>query len=116
LSVSEIRVTGVAGRMTENGFARTMSRAGYQNWVTTTFAIICLPSCWHRTTHAFCPDDISPCDHTLFDPSCILGPNQITDVCLSALAVKDDGRLAGLDRNVPVCAIRGAEPKHLAML
>jgi uncharacterized protein len=45
-----------------------------------------------------------------------LGPNQITDVYLLALAVKNDGRLATLDRSIPIAAVRGAEKRHVAMI
>jgi uncharacterized protein len=102
--------------LTENGFARIMSQLGYKNRVTTTFAIDLLAEQMTADDHAFWPDDISLCDYTRFDPNCILGPNQITDVYLLALAVKNGGRLATLDRNVPLGAVRGAEPKHLAVL
>ena len=102
--------------LTENGAARIMSQAGYKDRVTTTFAIDLLAEQLRETDHAFWADDISLCDYTLFDPSSILGPNQITDVYLLALAVKNGGRLATLDRNVPLHAVRGAEPKHLAVL
>jgi len=102
--------------LTENGFARIVSQSGYKNRVTTTFAIDLLAQQGLEADHAFWPDDISLCDHTLFDPNCILGPNQITDVYLLALAVKNSGRLATLDRNVPLRAVRAAEPKHLVMI
>ncbi len=102
--------------LTENGLARIMSQSGYKNRVTTTFAIDLLAEQMDATDHAFWPDDISLRDGTRFDPSCILGPSQITDVYLLALAVKNGGRLATLDRSVPLRAARGAEPGHLAML
>jgi uncharacterized protein len=102
--------------LTENGVARIMSQPGYKKPVTTTFAIDLLAQQVLESDHAFWPDDISLRDYTLFDANCILGPNQITDVYLLALAVKNGGRLATLDRNVPLRAVRGAEPKHLAML
>jgi uncharacterized protein len=102
--------------LTENGAARIMSQAGYKDRVTTTFAIDLLTEQLGEADHAFWPDDISLCDYTLFDPKAILGPNQITDVYLLALAVKNDGRLATLDRSVPLRAVRGAEPRHLVMI
>src|SRR5208282_5743375 len=75
--------------LTENGLARIMSQSGYKNRVTTTFAIDLLAEQMGEADHAFWPDDVSLCDRTLFDPRCILGPNQITDVYLLALAVKN---------------------------
>jgi uncharacterized protein len=102
--------------LTENGMARIVSQSGYKNPVTTTFAIDLLAEQVGDSDHAFWPDDISLRDSALFDPSCILGPNQITDVYLLALAVKHGGRLATLDRSVPLRAVRGAEARHLAMI
>jgi len=102
--------------LTENGLARIMSQPGYKNPVTTTFAIDLLAEQMGETDHAFWPDDISLRDVTLFDASSILGPNQITDVYLLALAVKNGGRLATLDRSVPLRAVRDAEPRHLVMI
>jgi uncharacterized protein len=55
-------------------------------------------------------------DAAFFVPTCILGPNQITDVYLLALAVKYSGRLATFDRSIPIAAARGAEPRHLAVI
>jgi uncharacterized protein len=102
--------------LTENGLARIMSQSGYKNRVTTAFAIDLLSEQIGETDHAFWPDDISLCDGSKFDPSRILGPSQLTDVYLLALAVKNAGRLATLDRSVPLGAVCGAEPRHLAMI
>ncbi len=52
----------------------------------------------------------------IFDHSHILGPNQITDVYLLGLAVKNGGRLVTFDRGVPIKAVRGAEARHLVVL
>jgi len=102
--------------LTENGLARIMSQSGYKNRVTATFAIDLLAEQVGETDHAFWPDDVSLRNGALFDPSCILGPNQITDVYLLALAMKNGGRLATLDRSVPLRAVRGAEPRHVAVI
>lgn len=102
--------------LTENGAARIMSQAGYKDRITTTYAIHLVAEQLRELDHVFWPDDISLSDYALFDPSSILGPNQITDVYLLALAVKNGGRLATLDRSVPLRAVRAAEPKHLVMI
>jgi predicted nucleic acid-binding protein len=46
----------------------------------------------------------------------ILGPGQITDVYLLALAVRHGGRLVTFDRGVPIAAVKGAKPEHLVSL
>jgi uncharacterized protein len=102
--------------LTENGFARIMSQPGYKKPVTTTFAIDLLAEQMNKSDHVFWPDDISLYDGARFDSSRILGPNQITDVYLLALAVKNGGRLVTFDRSVPLAAVRGAEPRHLVVI
>jgi len=68
-----------------------------------------------RTDHVFWPDDLSLADRDVFDFNGILGPNQITDAYLLAIAVKNAGRFATLDRGVSLRAVRGAKPQHLAV-
>ena len=62
------------------------------------------------------PDDISLRDTALIDPAAILGPKQITDVYLLALAVKNGGRLVTFDHRISFAAVRGAEARHLVVL
>jgi hypothetical protein len=45
-----------------------------------------------------------------------MGPSQITDAYLLALAVQNDGRLVTFDRTIPLSAVRGAEPRHVVAL
>ena len=102
--------------LTENGMTRIMSQPTCKNRITTTFAIDFLAEQVAKTDHVFWPDDVSLRDSGVFDPSWILGPNQITDVYLLALAVKNGGRLATFDRGVPLRAVHGAEAGHLAVI
>jgi toxin-antitoxin system PIN domain toxin len=102
--------------LTENGMARIMSLSTYKNPITTTFAIDLLADQIEKTDHAFWPDDFSLREREWIDPSRILGPNQITDVYLLALAVKNGGRLVTLDRSIPLRAVYRAEPKHMVVL
>jgi toxin-antitoxin system PIN domain toxin len=102
--------------LTENGMARIMSQSGYKNPITTTFAIDLLAEQIEKTDHEFWPDDISLRTADYVNAGRILGPNQITDVYLLALAVKNGGRLVTLDRAVPLRAVHGAEARHLVVL
>ena len=102
--------------LTENGLARIMSQPSYKNRITTTFAIDLLSEQMREGDHTFWPDDLSLTDIDWFFADAILGPNQITDVYLLALAVKNDGRLMTLDRSIPLRAVRQAEARHLVML
>ena len=68
------------------------------------------------TDHAFWPDDISLLDERLIERSRVLGPKQLTDIYLLALAVKHDGRLVTFDRAIPIAAVRGAQARHLVVI
>jgi uncharacterized protein len=102
--------------LTQNGFARILSQQTYPKPVPAAEAIACLAEQTERTDHVFWPDDLSIADGAAFDASGILGPNQITDAYLLALAVKNNGRLATLDRSILLRAVCGAEPRHLAVI
>ena len=79
-------------------------------------AISALRTGLEQPDHEFWPDDISITDAIVFDHAYILGPNQITDVYLLGLAVKNGGRLVTFDRGLPLKAVRGAEARHLVAL
>ena len=102
--------------LTENGMVRIMSQSGYKKRISATFAIDLLSEQVGKTDHAFWPDDLSLRDNDWIDPDRILGPNQITDAYLLALAIKNGGRLATFDRSITPHAVRHAERRHLAVI
>ena len=102
--------------LTQNGFARVISQQSYRKPLPTAEAIGRLAEQIERTDHVFWPDDISIADAAAFDRSGILGPNQITDAYLLALAVKNGGRLVTFDQSIPLRAARAAEPRHLIVM
>jgi len=79
-------------------------------------AVVALRTGLDQPNHEFWPDDISIIDDAVFDHTFILGPNQITDIYLLGLAVKNGGRLVTFDRGLPLKAVRGAEARHLVAL
>jgi toxin-antitoxin system PIN domain toxin len=102
--------------LTQNGFVRIACQPRYPRPARLVDAFAVLGSQLALPDHEFWPDDISVADETLFDHANVLGPNQITDVYLLALAVKHGGRLVTFDRGLPLKAVRGAEPRHLVAL
>lgn len=66
--------------------------------------------------HEFWADDYSICDGSAVRRNYILGPNQITDVYLLALAVRNNGRLVTFDRAISHESVKGGEAKHLVRL
>jgi uncharacterized protein len=102
--------------LTQNGFVRIACQGRYPKRPTAAQAIEQLSLQLAEPSHEFWPDGISIAEAALFDRTHILGPKQIADVYLLALAVKNCGRLVTFDRGVPLRAVRAAEPKHLVML
>jgi uncharacterized protein len=102
--------------LTQNGFLRVVSQPSYPNPVPLAFAREFLARQISDTDHAFWPDDISLLDPARFDIALVQGPRQLTDLYLLALAVKNAGRLATLDRTIPTGAVRGAGNEHLAAI
>ncbi len=103
--------------LTQNGFTRIMSQSELSG---PSSASRCFGSCcrsaWTEPGHEFWPDDVSIVDPGLFDHTRILGPKQLTDIYLLALAVKHGGRLVTFDRTVPLAAVRQATPDNLVIL
>jgi hypothetical protein len=66
--------------------------------------------------HDLWPDGLSITDENVFDRSNLLGPNQITDVHLLGLAVRNGRRLGTLDCGLALTAVRGAGAGHLVAL
>jgi uncharacterized protein len=102
--------------ITENGFVRIMSRPGRSSRVSAPSAIAALRGQVATEGHEFWSELISITDPTVFHHERILGPNQITDVYLLALTVRNAGRLVTFDRAIPLPAVHGAEQRHLVVL
>jgi uncharacterized protein len=102
--------------LTQNGFVRVILKPGYERPIVLQTALSALAAQVGQAEHEFWSDDISITDEALFDHAFILGPNQITDVYLLGLAVKNGGRLVTFDRGLPLKAVRGAEVRHLIVL
>jgi|SRR5579862_7995429 len=102
--------------LTQNGFVRIACQGSYPQRPTAAQAIEQLRLQLAEPSHEFWPDTISLADAGLFDRRFILGPNQITDVYLLALAVKNGGRLVTFDQSVSLAAVRGAQPQQLLVL
>ena len=102
--------------LTQNGFVRVMSQPSYRQNRSIADAAALLKAGVLQRGHALWPDDVAMTDVHMFDHSRILGPKQITDIYLLALAVRNEGRLVTFDRGIPLAAVRSAEPRHLIVL
>jgi uncharacterized protein len=102
--------------LTQNGFLRIVSQPRYSYPISLGDAFEHLRRNTQSNEHAFWTDEVSLLDEQVINRDHILGPKQLTDVYLLALAVKRGGRLATFDRGIPIAAVRKAEPRHLVVL
>jgi hypothetical protein len=100
----------------ENGTARVMSSPGYPNPLPIGEVLARFEAAARASRHEFWPDDVSLTDTAVFDRRALLGPKQITDRYLLALAVKNGGRLVTFDQAIRPTAVRGASTSHLVQL
>jgi toxin-antitoxin system PIN domain toxin len=102
--------------ITQNGCVRILSQPGYSNPLPTAEVIARLAEAAHHARHEFWPDATSLLDAQVFDRQRLLGPRQVTDAYLLALAVDRGGRFVTFDRRVPIDAVRGAQKRHCVVL
>jgi toxin-antitoxin system PIN domain toxin len=102
--------------ITQNGCIRIFSQPSYPNTVPAAQVAGRLAEATQHPSHVFWPDSTS-----LLHPGClvwekVLSSRHVTDVYLLALAVRQGGKFVTLDRGIPLGAVEGALPEHLAIL
>lgn len=102
--------------LTQNGFVRIISQPRYPNRLPPEIAIERMGRACGSPHHVFRPCDITVADDTLVNRRAILGPSQVTDAYLLALAVRHEDRLVTLDRRIALAAVKGATSDHLAVV
>lgn len=102
--------------ITQNGFVRIISQPRYPSPVPVAQAVARLARAAGTSSHEFWPCSVSLLDDLVIERERVLGPRQVTDVYLLALAVAHEGRFATFDQSVPLTAVRGAQPEHLSIL
>lgn len=102
--------------ITQNGFVRIVSQPRYPSPVPPTLAIERLAVAASTPHHVFWECDVSLLDPRIVNRSRVLGPRQVTDVYLLALAVAKGGRFATFDGSIPLTAVAGASPSNLVIV
>ena len=103
--------------MTENGFVRILgSQARVQDHHPLPNVVELLGRFCAHSPHAFWADNISLQNPQLFNLDAVWGHQQITDVYLLGLAVKNGGRFVTLDQRVPLGAVKGATAASLEVI
>ena len=102
--------------LTQNGCVRIVSQPRYPNALGVAEAVMRLQEAVATPWHQFLPDDVSLLDDGVVDRLQLLGPRQLTDVYLLALAVAHGARLVTLDKSVSLVAVQGASEVHLTVI
>jgi len=102
--------------ITQNGCVRIMAQPKYSNQLPAALVAERLQDATRTDQHEFWADDISLIDTAFVDWSQLIGPRQITDVYLLALAVAHHGRFVTFDARIPVSAVSNASDHHLLVI
>lgn len=104
--------------LVETGVIRVMNLPGYGRRGAVGLLAVRdrLRQACNELDHEFWPDDVSLRDDAAIDFSRVHGHQQVSDVCLLALAVKHKGCLTTFDRGIALSAVVGAQPRHLRLL
>ncbi len=102
--------------ITQNGCIRIMSHPGYPGSLPLPVVMRRLTEAVTSTFHEFWPDDISLLDTDVANPTRILGPRQLTDIYLLALAVRYRGQFVTFDTSVSLDAVEGTKKNQLLIL
>jgi hypothetical protein len=103
--------------LTLNGCVRVMSNPAYPTVDATPAEVVDhLGKFCEAREHHFWEDSAAITNADVFAPQWLAGHAKITDAYLLALAVGRGGQLATFDRSIPVRAVRGAGPAHIALL
>ena len=93
--------------ITQNGCLRIMAQSGYSNRIPAPLVAGRLREAIATGHHRFWPDDVSLLETSTVDWERIIGPGQITDLYLLALAVEHRGRFVTFDARIAPDAVRG---------
>lgn len=102
--------------LTLNGCVRVLSNPKYSSFQTTPREVISrLRDFCDQRGHVSWTLDVSILDEAI-RPHEVAGPQTISDTCLLALAVRNEGALITFDRRIVLRAVRGATKQHLTIL
>ena len=96
--------------ITQNGCLRIMAQPGYSNSIPASLVADRLHEATATRHHEFWSDNVSLLKAGTVDWGRIIGPKQITDVYLLALAVERRGRFVTFDARIAPDTVRGGDP------
>lgn len=102
--------------VTQHGCIRIMSQPAYPRARPTAEVAARLAEAAATPHHAFWPDDVDLLNGQAVDWRHVLGPRQVTDAYLLAVAVRRRGRFVTFDARVSIDTVPRAKPEHLACI
>ncbi len=102
--------------LTQNGCLRIMSQPGYSSPQPLGTLMEMLKRSTSTSFHQLWPNDISLLDDSRFQHPHIHGPQQLTDIYLLGLALRNHGRLVSFDKRIALNTVYGAQAEHLVAL
>ena len=102
--------------ITENGLVRIMAQPAYPNPQPAALVAERLAEACRHPSHGFWPEPISLLQEGLIRWERLLGPRQITDAYLLALAVHHGGRFVSFDQRISLELVPGASAAHLCLI
>lgn len=113
---SELHHGWATSPITQNGVVRIMAQPAYPNCQPAALVAERLSEACEHPSHAFWPEPISLLQSGLIDWQRLLGPRQITDAYLLALAVHHGGRFVTFDQRVGIEVVPAAAASHLCVI
>jgi uncharacterized protein len=102
--------------ITENGVVRIMAQPAYPNSQPAAMVAARLSEACSHASHAFWPEPISLLQEGLIRWDRLLGPRQITDAYLLALAASEGGCFASFDQRISLDVVPSASADHLCLI
>lgn len=102
--------------ITENGVVRIMAQPSYPNPQPAALVAARLAEACAHASHAFWPEPISLLQEGLIHWERLLGPRQITDAYLLALAATHGGRFVSFDQRIAAAVVPAANPANLCIV
>ena len=93
--------------ITQNGCLRIMAQPGYPQRIASSLVAERLREATATEHHRFWSDDVSLLDSRTVDWKRVIGPRQITDIYLLALAVEHGGRFVTFDARIAPDVVPG---------
>ena len=102
--------------ITENGCVRVMAQPAYPNPLPAALVADRLRAATATAHHRFWADDVSLVAPGIADWSRVIGPRQLTDVYLLALAARRGGRFVTFDARIALTTVPAADDGNLCVI